>query len=304
MHNETTLMLFILWLSKQKCIRGKGDLSFASAETYARLLKNDVQHRMGCPILHKPERAKKLANVIKSNVIQSKRKRLGLRKNHLMKIWQHHQAVRDNTRDACTKWAVVVVAWSILARGGEMCNILIQDVTFHRLSSGVRYATIMLTPLKKRASPKIPQLIEYTSEYGDWQPYISLRRLYKLAKAANASVDSPLFVTRNRRGIFEAISVDGFRQIVRGFARRLQLPPAEFGAHSMRIGGATDLFSSNTSNDIAVIVQHRGRWSSDIYKIYTRITRRAHLSASRMMFQGDGRSLEEILPNFTQQTIG
>ena len=296
-------MLFILWLSKQNCIRGKGTLSFASAETYARLLKNDVQHQMGCAILHKPERAKKLANMIKSNVIQAKRKRLGLRKNHLIKLWQQNHAVRESTREACTNWALVVVAWSLLARGGEMCNILTQDVTFHKLSSGVRYATVMLAPLKKRASPKIPQLIEYIHQYGDWQPYVSLKRLCKLAKGSKAPADAPLFMTRKRRGTYAPISVADFRCIVRRYARMLQLPPEEFGAHSMRIGGATDLFSSNASNDITVIVQHRGRWSSDIYKIYTRITRRAHLSASRMMFEGEGRSMEEIMPSFTQQTI-
>ena len=183
-----------------------------------------------------------------------------------------------------------------------MANISVKDVTFNKLSSGVRYATVLLAPLKKRAAQKIPQLIEYMSGQGEWQPYEALERLCNLARTSNAPPTAPLFTMRARRGTYKPISVDGFRQIIRRFAQLLQLPAREFGAHSCRIGGATDLFSNNATKDIAVIVQNKGRWSSDIWKIYARLTRRDHLHASRMMFSNSGRSMEELIPNYTQQT--
>eukprot|EP00327_Prymnesium_parvum_P009739 CAMPEP_0184391484 /NCGR_PEP_ID=MMETSP0007-20130409/14136_1 /TAXON_ID=97485 /ORGANISM="Prymnesium parvum, Strain Texoma1" /LENGTH=183 /DNA_ID=CAMNT_0026741611 /DNA_START=76 /DNA_END=628 /DNA_ORIENTATION=+ len=73
----------------------------------------------------------------------------------------------------------------------------------------------------------------------------------------------------------------------------------EWGAHSCRIGGATDLGSSKGASPL--LLQARGRWASDIGKIYNRMTRQALLAASKMMYGAPkGRDLEEIFPDFAQ----
>jgi len=73
----------------------------------------------------------------------------------------------------------------------------------------------------------------------------------------------------------------------------------DWGAHSCRIGGATDLGSSRGASPL--LLQARGRWASDIGKIYNRMTRQALLAASKMMYGvPKGRDLEEIFPDFAQ----
>ena len=70
------------------------------------------------------------------------------------------------------------------------------------------------------------------------------------------------------------------------------------GAHSFRIGGATDLVATGQLSQL--LLQAKGRWQSDIGRIYARMTRRAHLAASELMHHARGRDLEELLPAFTQ----
>ena len=52
------------------------------------------------------------------------------------------------------------------------------------------------------------------------------------------------------------------------------------GAHAFRIGGATDLADEGASQSL---LQAKGRWASDIGRIYARMTRRAQISASKAM---------------------
>ena len=88
------------------------------------------------------------------------------------------------------------------------------------------------------------------------------------------------------------------RQTAREYARVLGMPPEQFGAHSFRIGGATDLVATGQLSEL--LLQAKGRWQSDIGRIYARMTRRAHLAASELMHSARGRDLEELLPAFTQ----
>ena len=69
------------------------------------------------------------------------------------------------------------------------------------------------------------------------------------------------------------------------------------GAHSFRIGGATDLADQGAS---PALLQAKGRWATDIGRIYARMTRRAQLAASEPMQMRGGRDLEELCPGFVQ----
>jgi hypothetical protein len=52
----------------------------------------------------------------------------------------------------------------------------------------------------------------------------------------------------------------------------LGLPRARFGAHSLRIGGATAALAANVDPSL---IRLMGRWASDVYEIYTRLSREA-----------------------------
>ena len=43
--------------------------------------------------------------------------------------------------------------------------------------------------------------------------------------------------------------------------------PAQFGLHSLRIGGATALFAAGAD---PIVIRTMGRWSSDCYRLYVR----------------------------------
>ena len=72
----------------------------------------------------------------------------------------------------------------------------------------------------------------------------------------------------------------------------------EWGAHSARIGGATDLAATGKTS--MLLLRAKGRWGSDLGAIYSRLTRRALFGASRLMQKARGRDLEELLPDFVQ----
>ena len=89
-----------------------------------------------------------------------------------------------------------------------------------------------------------------------------------------------------------------YRATVRELAAALSINPRLVGAQSTRIGGATDLAGSGRASQL--LLQAKGRWSSDIGKIYARMTRRSQIAVSNLMYECKGRDLEEILPEFTQ----
>ena len=89
-----------------------------------------------------------------------------------------------------------------------------------------------------------------------------------------------------------------YRALVKRYAGYLGWNPKEAGAHSPRIGGAAEYAASGEVSEL--LLQARGRWSSDIARIYARMTRRAHLAASDLMFNARGRDLEELIPDFVE----
>ena len=98
---------------------------------------------------------------------------------------------------------------------------------------------------------------------------------------------------------YRAITVAQLRKYVRDCAAAIGfIVRKQWGAHSGRIGGATDLAATGKASQL--LLQAKGRWASDLGRIYARMTRRCQLAASRLMHTARGRDLEEIHPDFTQ----
>ena len=60
----------------------------------------------------------------------------------------------------------------------------------------------------------------------------------------------------------------------------LGLDPACFGAHSLRIGGATAALAAGVHPSIIRIT---GRWSSDVWQIYARLSKQSALVVSKVI---------------------
>ena len=80
----------------------------------------------------------------------------------------------------------------------------------------------------------------------------------------------PLFCHSDGR----AITVDEVRDQVRRVMRAAGRPPVLYGAHSLRIGGATAALAAGVPPELIRLI---GRWSSDVYEIYCRLSAQAAL---------------------------
>ena len=225
-------------------------------------------------------------------------------------MWDNIAAVRSNSAQAVNELAMMSTAWHALARGGEVAPASFDpqlsatraDLGFGTTKSGVRYAVVWLRPLKKRANKHVPKVPQFIQEFdgGGADTYWALRRLVELDPVPESErPTTPMFRAVGQRGRRRHFSTVMLRDLIRKRMRQLgEERPEEWGAHSARIGGATDLASTGRLDQLTL--QAKGRWASDIGKIYTRLTRRSQLAASRLMQQARGRDLEEIIPNYSQ----
>ena len=299
-HNEWTLVLFAWSESKRVSQKTGRRLKAGSIEQKVSLIKGFLSHRYGFQLAGEAPRLKSMVSRLRDADPASsvRRKRRGVRRRHLKRAWKRHAHLRARSAEALNAWAAATTAWHVLARGGELTLVETSDLTFHTSSAGRNFARLMITPLKKKRGtlePKSPQFI--VDDGSKWGPFAALQRLAQSRGTAGGRGGAPLF--RGKGG--KAMTTARVRTIYRHIAELLGFDPSQFGAHSGRIGGATDLAATNNPA-IPVLLQAKGRWASDVGKIYARMTRRAHLAASDLMFtRSTGRDLEEIMPDFCQQ---
>jgi hypothetical protein len=299
-HNEWTLCLWAVDLIMQVSKKTKRALKSTSIEQRISLFKGLLSHRYGFAIAGA---APRLSNLIKDMKVQdplggARKKRRGLRHRHLAKVWKKHVSVRQRTATRLSEWAALATARHTLARGGELAHVMRGDLTFHVMpKSGRRYAVLCIRPLKKRAGqaqPKVPQMIGDHGDPDGGDAYNALRRLTEARIWPGDPGTTPLF----RNGAGKPISTDQYRALVKRTVLLLGQDPKHFGAHSTRIGGATDLASTGRASQL--LLQAKGRWASDIAAIYARMTRKQQLAVSDLMYESHGRDLEEIMPEFSQ----
>jgi len=85
--------------------------------------------------------------------------------------------------------------------------------------------------------------------------------------------------------------------LVRSAKTWIEVDTRVFSGHSLRIGGATDLFALGVT---PMTIQLLGLWSSDIYRIYTRICGDTVLGVSARMPFASGEALEATFPEYVQ----
>ena len=90
------------------------------------------------------------------------------------------------------------------------------------------------------------------------------------------------------------------KRIVRGVAQAAGEDPRLFGAHSGRIGGATDYRDWAGAERGKRVLTVFGRWRGDIEKIYTRFAVEEALDASAGVADVRSRELEAVFAGFTE----
>ena len=317
-YNEWTLVLFCYWLVSEPSPSTSRPLRAKSARSYVSLITGYLEHEYSFPVVSKPKRLKRLLAAVEADEPLGgvRRKRRGFRRRHLRKLWKLEWTRRTDT-ETLNKVAAIATAWHTLARGGELCPSASHsqwradlhptraDLAFRTRPNGLRYAVLWLRPLKKKgaaAQPKIPQYIAEHDGSGS-DVYMLLKRLVALDPVQEcAKARTPLFRQLVRVGDQwerRHMTVAQLRKTTRSMAALLgYTTSSEWGAHSARIGGATDLAATGKASEL--VLKAKGRWASDIGAIYARMTARSLLAASQLMQKARGRDLEELMPDFVQ----
>ena len=162
-----------------------------------------------------------------------------------------------------------------------------QDVKFFE-TDGVRCATMRIRKRKdlrvlrgKHSSITLAgggKLLDPVAALHEW---MQARALLGLSPAKPA-----LFCHENG----SAITVRELRQMVKEVAAAAGLDETKYGAHSLRIGGATAALAAGVSPSLIRLL---GRWSSDVYEIYTRMSLQSALSVGRAITSTEVDTFEE-----------
>jgi hypothetical protein len=183
--------------------------------------------------------------------------------------------------------AALSVGFCGLMRGAELAlqdghvfdptvSLTRADVKFKIESDGTESVTLRMRPAKGEAgqTKTVPLVLGGGGRYLD--PVAAIQRMIELdpIDTKNAAT-TPLF-----RRFGAAITVRQLRACVKSLMGLLGLDHRRFGAHSLRIGGATAALAGNVSPSA---IRAAGRWSSDVYIIYTRATRQAAVSVSMVI---------------------
>ena len=207
----------------------------------------------------------------------AKARRFGVRTQDLARAIE---TIIDTSGVEGSMWAAVLAtAFCGLMRGCEvglqdgeafdrLRHLTRADVSFRTAEDGNLYMVLMMRPAKKGPSQQktVPLLIAAGGELLD--PVRLMQRMLALDPLGDrVAAETPLFARMGR-----CILVREVRGMVQSLMARLGLDPSRFGAHSLRIGGATAALAAGLS---PASIRAAGRWSSEIYQIYCRLSRQS-----------------------------
>ena len=194
------------------------------------------------------------------------------------------QAIRTqldtDSREGSMWAAALATAFCGLLRGAEFAlqdgeawdalrHLTRADVSFRVGVDGREHMVLRMRPAKKHPGQRksVPLLIAAGGSLLD--PVRLMRRMFELDPVApEMAAATPLY----RRASGASIRVREVRGMVQRLMGDLGLDPQRFGAHSLRIGGATAALAAGMT---PATIRAAGRWSSDVYQIYCRVSRQS-----------------------------
>ena len=136
------------------------------------------------------------------------------------------------------------------------------DVRF-RVVAGRHEAVLMMRPCKKLryyGAKTVPVVLRDGSVL---KPVTELARMMTSDPVSEGErAATPLF-----RAGTAAVTTTMMRGLVKAVVAAMGRDPSEYGAHSLRIGGATALLAAGIQ---PASIQVMGRWDSDVYQVYCR----------------------------------
>ena len=229
-----------------------------------------------------------------------RRLRIGVRPKHLRQAIDAGLDTRDPLNaNYATAFEVCLVA---IARAGEIASGLPRgafdvlrhpsraDLTFEYDSAGNPIsATIMIVNSKARgieARRKVPVVLPMHGTYlsPGYRLWLLDRSIDPVPDASRAI--TPLFRDPATNTI---LTVDGLRASLRAILSNIGRDGSTYGAHSLRIGGATAMAFCQAS---AEVIKDVGRWNSDAYLRYIRECRGDYMSYMTRICSADVDDME------------
>jgi hypothetical protein len=156
-----------------------------------------------------------------------------------------------------------------LLRGGEVASeIITEQVQWRRSGAGKRCYRLHLLRTKTVRTGKGVDV-----DVGDYASAFSSAKLLERWISMNHLEGKPkcfLFPRVTRGSKFDwskSVTTDWLRKVIKKRVASIGLDPRQFSAHSLRAGGATDLFMQRLP---FYVIQKAGRWLSDAALVYYR----------------------------------
>ena len=272
---EYLVMRFACWLVVERGVQP------STAEGYISTVQAWHGRRFGCRLAGGMQmsrlRALYKGMVAAQGGVRPKKKRLGLKPRQLARLMAE---LLDGASALDANWkACLTVGLCGLLRGAELgvatgetwaadTGLSRADVSV-RLNEGREEAVLMTRPRKQgsrktQQGKQVPVLLTGGGRFLD--PVRALKELFKKDPVPEGAwATTPLF-----RGLDgAAFSTARVRGVVKWLVEMDGGDSALYGAHSLRIGGATAALAAGVP---ALVIKAMGRWGSDIFEIY------AHLS--------------------------
>ena len=273
----------------------------------------------------------------KSNPVDKDRskRRLGFRSRYFPRVVQSSFDRSSPAGDF--RWTTWLATWSCLMRPGEpghgrgkrpfdpRLGICLSSVLFWspevNTNADGRWAMCMLIrPIKdttgtQERRPTVVSALHVGGEPSD-DPcctYSHVLRLWRRRVGEvcrqHAPCTGPVFCARCSAAPLFAwpdsarpwSSADGLA-VVKDMATAIGLDPADFGGHSGRIAGGSDIRDALGLVRGRAVVHQRGRWDATFEDIYMRETAAEQMEASRLMVEARRPEVEALLPGYVQPT--
>jgi hypothetical protein len=154
-----------------------------------------------------------------------------------------------------------------LLRGGELCSGLRkEDFLWWADRAGVSVFLLRTKTHRSGGAVKV-DLVDHDSTFSAVKLLRQWWERRGLGEMPDHTIVFPNVVGRHQRMGDGTVSLDWLRHRIKTAVAKLGLDPKRYSGHSMRAGGATDLFVARVPY---FIIKRMGRWTSDAAMVYYR----------------------------------
>jgi hypothetical protein len=280
---EELVMRFVWWLVTQIGVSPETASEYASTVNAWHRRWTGIGLAGGLPLHRVPQVVKGLRDMLGPK--PPKRDRRGVRPqllrraidDHLLKDLRMSTALRAN-------WAALLETGLVgTLRGAEVATSAFDPALHVTRADVARYRgsephTVVYARNVKAKGPsrlqKLPVFLPADGEFLD--PHRAIGRLFEQDYVPESQwATTPLF---RDPATGKALTVPQLREMVRYLMYMIGLDGSFYGAHSLRIGGATAMFKKKAT---PLQIKTQGRWGSDIYMIYIERCRLQSMALSR-----------------------